>query len=91
MKKALEHLWYDNFKEDIQYRELSAEKKELIKYIADHHDNLLSTLTDKQKELLEKFDDCNAELTEITEMEIFVYAFRLGARIAIDVMSFDAE
>ena len=91
MKKALEHLWYDNFKEDIQYRELSAEKKELIKYIADHHDNLLSTLTDKQKELLEKFDDCNAELTEITEMEIFIYAFRLGARIATDVMSFDAE
>ena len=44
-------------------------------------------LTDKQKETLEKFDDCYAELTDINEREIFVYAFRLGARIAIEVLS----
>lgn len=51
------------------------------------HDNLLATLADKQKEILEKFDDCYAELTDINEREIFVYAFRLGARIAIEVLS----
>lgn len=44
-----------------------------------------------QKEILEKFDDCYAELADINEREIFAYAFRLGARIAIEVMSFDAE
>ena len=60
-------------------------------YIADHHDTLYGTLTDKQKDMLEKFDDCYAELTDITEREIFVYAFRLGARIAIEVMSFEIE
>lgn len=27
-------------------------------YIADHHDTFLKELTDKQKETLEKFDDC---------------------------------
>ena len=56
-------------------------------YIADHHDALLGMLTDKQKETLEKFDDCCAELTEINEREIFVYAFRLGMRIAIEVLT----
>ena len=40
-----------------------------------------------RKEVLEKFDDCYAELTDINEREIFVYAFRLGARIAIEVLS----
>ena len=55
-------------------------------YIADHHDTLLKELTDKQKEILEKFDDCYAELTDINEREIFVYAFRLGAQIAIEVL-----
>ena len=55
-------------------------------YIADHHDALLKELTDKQKEILEKFDDCYNELTDINEREIFVYAFRLGARIAIEVL-----
>ena len=58
-----------------------------MKYIANHHDNLHATLTDEQKEIPEKFDDCYAELTDISEREIFVYAFRLGARIAIEVLS----
>lgn len=55
-------------------------------YIADHHDNLLSTLNEKQKEILEKFDDCYNELTDINEREIFIYAFKLGIRIAIEVL-----
>ena len=56
-------------------------------YIADHHDNLLSTLNDQQKEILEKFDDCYSELTDINEREIFSYAFKLGMRIAIEVLT----
>lgn len=56
-------------------------------YIADHHDNLLSTLNDQQKEILEKFDDCYNELTDINEREIFAYAFKLGARIMLAVVS----
>ena len=39
------------------------------------------------KEILEKFDDCYAELTDINEREIFAYAFRLGMRIAIEVFT----
>ena len=91
MKKALEDLWHDDFREKIQCRELTQEKKKLMGYIDDHHDNLLSTLTDKQKETFEKFDDCREELADMIEREIFVYAFRLGAKIAIDVMSFEEE
>ena len=55
-------------------------------YVADHHDTLLKELTDKQKELFEKFNDCYTELTDINEREIFIYAFRLGLRIAIEVL-----
>lgn len=50
------------------------------------HSALNETLTDKQKELFEKFNDCYDELTDINEREIFIYAFRLGARIAIEVL-----
>ena len=89
MKSILEELWYGNVCPNIGYREATKEAKELMGYIADHHDNLQATLTDKQKEILEKFDDCYAELTDINEREIFVYAFRLGARIAIEVLSPD--
>ena len=91
MRSIIEELWYGNVCPDSEYRKATKETKELMGYMTDHHNNLRSTLTDKQKEILEKFDDCCAELTDINEREIFVYAFRLGARIAIEVMSLDVE
>jgi len=51
---------------------------------------LMREITDEQKETFEKFSDCYDELTDINEREIFVYAFRLGMRIAIESLSADA-
>ena len=87
MKSILEELFYGNVCPNTDCRSNTKETKELMGYIADHHDNLLTMLTDKQKEIFEKFDDCWDELTDINEREIFVYAFKLGARIAIDVLT----
>lgn len=56
-------------------------------YIASHHENLEATLDEKQKDILQRFDDCWSELSEINEREIFTYAFRLGARIMLEVLS----
>lgn len=86
MKNILEELWKGNVGSNIEYRKASKEVKELMGYIANHHDNLRATLTEEQKETLEKFDDCYAELTDINEREIFIYAFRLGARVMLEVM-----
>ena len=89
MRSILEELFYGNVCPNTDCRRTGKETKELMDYVADHHDTLLKELTDKQKETLEKFDDCYSELTDINEREIFVYAFRLGARIAIEVLSPD--
>ena len=89
MRSILEELWYGNVCTSDECRETAKEQKELMELIARHHDNLQATLTEKQKETLEKLDDCYTELTDINERETFVYAFRLGARIAIEVMRFD--
>ena len=86
MRSILEELFYGNICPNTDCTNHDKETKQLMGYIADHHDNLLSTLNDQQKEILEKFDDCYNELTDINEREIFVYAFRLGARIAIEVL-----
>ena len=91
MRSILEELWYANIALNTEGRELSKEAKELMGYVSDHHDNLRATLTDEQKELLEKFDDCYAELTNINERELFIYAFRLGVRIALEIMKFGVE
>lgn len=91
MGKILEELWYGNVCPDIGCRTASEERKELLGYVAKHYDKLRATLADGQQEILEKFDDCRAELTDREEREIFVYAFRLGARIAMEIMQFEAE
>ena len=87
MRSILEELFYGNICPNTDCRSHDKETKQLMGYIADHHDNLLSTLNDQQKEILEKFDDCYNELTDINEREIFAYAFKLGARIMLAVVS----
>ena len=87
MRSILEELFYGNICPNTDCRVRDKETKQLMGYIADHHDNLLLTLNDQQKELLEKFDDCYNELTDINEREIFSYAFKLGMRIAIEVLT----
>lgn len=87
MKSILEELFYGNVCPNTDCRSNDEQTKMLMGYIADHHDTLFKELTEKQKETLEKFDDCWNELTDINEREIFVYAFRLGMLIAIEVLS----
>lgn len=87
MKSILEELFYGNVCPNTDCRSNDEQTKMLMGYIANHHDTLFKELTEKQKETLEKFDDCWNELTDINEREIFVYAFRLGMLIAIEVLS----
>lgn len=46
----------------------------------------MSTLTEKQKEILEKFKDCQNEISCITEREAFRSGFILATRIMVEVM-----
>ena len=89
MRSILEELFYGNVCPNTDCRSKDKETKELIGYIADHHSALNETLADKQKEIFEKFNDCYDELTDINEREIFSYDFRLGMRIAIEVLLHD--
>ncbi len=91
MRSILEELWYGNVCPSEGCREVTKETKVLMKYIAEHHDKLYATLNEKQKETLEKFDDCYAEITDINERDIFMYAFRLGAKMMLEVLLPQAE
>ena len=50
-------------------------------------DALTSTLTEKQKELFEDYMTAQREVNVLTDCESFIYAFRLGAKIMIDVLT----
>ena len=91
MTSILKELWYGNVCPSEGCREVKKETKEQMKLSAEHHDNLYATLNEKQKEILEKFDDCSAELIEINERDLFVYAFRLEAKMMLEVMLLQTE
>lgn len=87
MKTFTEELWYGNIFPSSGCRETNNDTKALMDYIARHHEKLLSLLSSERREVLESFTTCSSELMDINERNIFVYAFRLGARMAIEIMS----
>ena len=86
MRKMIEELWHGNVVPQTDSRNNSPEMKQLMEYIARHHDELLKTLNDDQKETFEKFDDCWNEYIELAEKAIFTYAFKLGARLISEAL-----
>ena len=50
-------------------------------------DALTDTLTEKQKEMFEDHMTAQREVNVLTDCETFLYAFRLAAKIMIDVLT----
>ena len=86
MQNILEELWYGNICPNSDYFKITKETRELMRDLSDHHSNLISILNDDQRDIFEKFNECNVQLSDVYERKIFEYAFKLGARIAIEVM-----
>ena len=86
MKSILGELWLGNITPREDCRNNTPEMKQLMDYMARHHDDLLKTLTDEQRDIFERFDDCWSEYASLAEEAIFVYAFRLGAQMTIDAL-----
>ena len=82
----IKELWHGNIAPQDDSRNNSPEMKQLMEYMARHHDDLLKTLTDKQKEIFEKFEECWGEYVSLSEAAIFTYAFKLGMKLAIEVL-----
>ena len=83
MSSIIQELWHGNVVSQTDSRNNSPEMKELMEYVARHHDDLLEIMTDEQKEIFGKLDDCWSEHTSYAEEAIFTYAFKLGMQIAI--------
>ena len=61
MKSIIEELWHGNIDPQNDRLINTPEMKQLIEYIAHHHEGLLKMLSDEQKEIFEKLDDCQRE------------------------------
>ena len=87
MKSMITELWHGNINPQTDSRNNSTEMKELMEYMARHHEDLEKTFTDEQKVIFEKFHDCWDEYVSLAEAAIFEYAFKLGMQIAIETLT----
>ena len=85
MRSILEELWYGRIEpyDDIH---MTKEERHLIDLIAENRERLEKTLTEQQKEQLEKYIDCSREFSELSQKDMFLCGFRLGARIVIEAL-----
>ena len=61
-----------------------------LKALATQNEDLLrETLSDQQKELLEKLTECITDISSISERDMFIAGFRLGVKLMIDVTKDD--
>ena len=91
MRSVINELWHGNVVPQEDSRNNSPEMKKLMEYMARHHDDLLKTMTDEQKEIFEKFEDCWGEYATYAEKAIFEYAFKLGAKLVYEALCEHSE
>ena len=84
--KILEEFWYGNIEPAEYDASPSKEYKELLRLINRNEEALLTTMTDGQKEIFSRYQDCVREFQSMAECLLFQSSFRLGARIMLEVM-----
>jgi hypothetical protein len=66
MKETIEELWHGNIIPQEDSRTNSPEMKELLGYMARHHEDLEKSFTDEQKEIFEKFHTLNSLFSSLS-------------------------
>ena len=84
--RILEEFWYGNIEPAEYDASPSKEYKELLRLIARNEEKLLSTMTDEQKEVFSRYQDCTRECQALADCMLFQNSFKLGARMMLEVM-----
>ena len=80
MKDTIAELWHGNICPQTESRNNTPAMKELMEYMARYHKSLLKSVTDEQKDILERFDDCWSEYASLAEEAYSCMSFGLERR-----------
>lgn len=84
--RILEEFWYGNIEPAEYDTSPSKEYKELLRLISRNEEALLATVTDGQKEIFSRYQDCVREFQSMAECLLFQNSFKLGAKMILEVM-----
>ena len=83
----LEDLWYGNINPHEAILQNDKQFKNLLSLMGKTRDKLSDTLTEQQKETLEKYDTAINEMHSLAELSAFRYGFSLGVRLMTESIS----
>ena len=82
----LENLYYGNIAPHEKHIRRGSKLDKTISSLCSEEERLTSTLTEQQKEVFDRFKQCQDELNSITELTAFSDGFILAARLMIEVL-----
>ena len=82
--KTIEKIWYGKVKPFEQLRDDEGHDTEVYKNVSVLRKELLATLTNEQKELLERYESAQDAVTAICEKKSFERGFKLGVNLIIE-------
>ena len=86
---VLEDLWFDNLIVNDAEIKKGSEAERVLAAMVRSDNALEATLTEQQKEQFQNGKDLSNQLLTILEKEAFIHGFKLGARLAAEVLSDD--
>ena len=86
---VLENLWYGNINPREVILQDDKRFKSLLSLMGKNREKLTGSFTDKQKELLEKYDDVINEMHSLAEVESVTCSFSLGIRLMMESISIE--
>ena len=85
--QILEELYLGGVRPGERSGKLNAQYKKALDEIIEAGDALTASLSAEQKELFEDYMAAQREVSTLTDVETFIYSFRLGAKIMLDVLT----
>lgn len=86
MRSIIEELYYGNISPSDQDFIKGGQYAHILHLLTRNEDELRQTLTQAQQDTFEKFKDCASELNDSNELSAFTIGFKLGMRLAVEVM-----
>ena len=87
LQHTSEELYLGDVRPNERYFKRNSQYAKALDELVKVGDALTDGLTEEQKELFEDCMDAQREVTVFTDCETFCYAFKLGSKIMLDVLT----
>ena len=85
--QILEDLYVGDVRPNERFFKRNSQCAKALDEVVKVGDALTASLNNDEKKLFEDFMDAQREVTVLTDCETFCYAFKLGAKIMLDVLT----